>query len=211
MADPFRTTGNEDSKTNFYGNAGLQAGYRTSIDRNDPVIVFGPRVEGGFQRGGWHGNVGLGVGTAVTADAEIGYEFNFNKTFGLDLTANASNTTSLLGKNRSTIIAYKDDSTPTPIPISDSKTWRSNITEAGAKAMLNINPNDRVQIGVGVSGQYVRNNAPDHTFAGVTQALHKKDFKFSPEFALDIKAGKNVTIGAEANSRGGNATVAWNF
>ena len=220
MADPIITTGNENSKTNFYGNAGLQAGYRTSIDGNDQIIVFGPRVEGGFQRGGWHGNVGLGVGTAVTADAEIGHEFSLHETLGLDLSAYASHATSLCGKSESIIAhIYHNEETNEVKAFEDPKSWRPGITEAGLKAMLNIKPNDKVKIGVGLSGGYVQENAPTHIYTSnykgdslTSSGIEGyRGITVSPELAVDIKAGKNVTFGANANIYGGNATVAWNF
>ncbi len=202
-----------ESKTSFKASAGLQAGYKKLGD--DQILVFGPRAEVGFERNGWHGKAGLGIGTALATDLEVGKEFKFNKTLGLDLTANASNTCSVAFGDNKITHGYG-----TPEGVKEySKKWNSNITEAGARAMMNITPNEKVKIGVGVSGQYVRNNAPDFysefTYEGKTYSneslLHREGFKVSPELALDWQAGKNISIGANANLRGGNATVRYIF
>lgn len=202
----------QEQKPKFNTSVGLQAGYKQlGIDK---ILIFGPRGEVGFEHNGWHGKAGIGVGTALATDIEVGKNFNFNKTLGVDISANASNTCFLAAKGSSEIVHDYQGTI-----YSDVENWKPNITEAGAKAMLNYTPTEKVKLGVGVSGQYVRNNAPNHSYtsqhegaiASTTHHLHKNEFKVSPELSLGFKASKNVAIGVDANLRGGNATVKYTF
>ena len=217
MADPIRTTGNNDSGTKNYLGFGYQVGVRDT--RTTHVLTVGPKAEGAFQRDGWHGKVGLGVGTAATADLEVGHEFDFYRNcLGLDLSAYASHATSLLGEEEHTIVHSYTEGSEEHI-FTDDKSYRPNITEAGLKAMFNIKPSDRVKIGLGLSGGYVKQNGLTHSYTSNYKGYslsteYKSDgghFTISPEVALEIKAGKRCLIGANADCYGANLTTTVNF
>ena len=79
---------NEQSKPTYKVNVGSQVGYKKLGEER--ILILGPRSEVSVERNGWHGTAGFGVGTALTADLEVGKEVYFNKILGLDFTANAS-------------------------------------------------------------------------------------------------------------------------
>lgn len=204
------------------GNVGLNASYKHY--GTDRIVILGPTAEARVQYNGFYAGAGVTAGTGLSADVEIGKEFDINKNWGLDLSANANYSRSLLeGNNQANIILnvqcndiVKDGFV--------SAEWKPAVTTAGLKVMANYTTNnEKFTFGAGVSGQYVTNNAKDISLTTTvtdgqhSESLthefnyHEEGFVLSPELKAIWNANKNVSVGANVNLFGGGITASYKF
>ena len=204
------------------GNVGLNASYK-HYD-TDRILLFGPTAEGRVQYKGFYTRAGVTAGTGLSADVEIGKEFDINKNWGLDLSANANYTRSLLKGNNQVSIIQKVQVNDIVEEGREFAEWKPAITTAGLKVMANYTTNNgKFAFGAGVSGQYARNNAKDisltttATDGQITESLthefkhHKEGFVLSPELKATWNANKNISVGANVNVFGGGITASYTF
>lgn len=201
-------------------NAGLQAGVKEY--GADKIALFGATGGAKVEYKGFHAGADVSVGTALGANLEVGKEFDINKNWGLDLSANASHTVSMLGKSQIHIKHDIQGVENTPYAHAE---WRPGVTSAGVKAMANYTSNNgKFNFGVGVSGQYVKNNAADallstryETEPGVTQIrtnaikAHKEGVVVSPEVQFGYKINDKLALGLNADALGGSAGISYTF
>lgn len=201
-------------------NAGLQAGVKAyGVDK---IPLLGANAGANVEYKGFHAGAELTAGTALSLNTEIGKEFDINKNCGLDLSANASHTMSTLGKSQTKITPQIDGIEDLP---STKAEWRPGVTTTGVKAMGKFTSNNgRLNFGVGVSGQYVKNNASDALLStcfeaapGVTRIRtnaiksHKEGVVVSPEFQAGYKINEKLSLGLNANVLGGSAGISYTF
>jgi hypothetical protein len=204
------------------GNVGLKASYK-HYD-TDRILLFGPTAEGRVQHKGFYAGAGVTAGTGLSADVEIGKEFDINKNWGLDLSANANYTRSLLKGNNQVSITQKVQVNDIVEEGREFAEWKPAITTAGLKVMTNYTTNNgKFTFGAGVSGQYARNNtkdisltttATDGQYTGsLTQWVnhHKEGVVLSPELKATWNANKNISVGANVNAFGGGITASYTF
>ncbi len=204
------------------GNVGLNASYKHY--GTDRILLFGPTAEGKVQHKGFYAGAGVTAGTGLSADVEIGKEFDINKNWGLDLSANANYTRSLLKGNNQVSIIQKVQVNDIVEEGREFAEWKPAVTTAGLKVMANYTTNNgKFTFGAGVSGQYARNNAKDisltttATDGQITKSLtqvfkpHKEGCVLSPELKATWNANKNISVEANANILGGGITARYTF
>lgn len=219
MTEPIITAQPKEQPKVTY-NAGLQAGYKQY--GVDEIPLFGATAGAKVEYKGFHAGAELTAGTALSGNIEVGKEFDINKNWGLDLSANANHTVSMLGKNKIHIEQNIQGVEDAPYAHAE---WRPGISTAGVKAMANYTSNNgKFNFGVGVSGQYVTNNAADaslstryETEPGVTQIQtdaiksHKAGVVVSPELQVGYKINDKFALGLNANALGGTAGISYTF
>ena len=214
----------DGSKTTpvFSGGIGLNAAYKQlGVDK---ILVFGPTANGRVEHNGWHAGASATLGTAYSAEVEVGKEFDINKNWGLDLSAHAGHVGTLCqGKNSSTIEHYVNNNGKVDVETATAE-WKPKVTTAGVKAMANYTTNNgKFTFGAGVSGQYATNNAknvslttpymddqvPKSTTTNIIN--HKEGLVFSPEIKASYNAGKHISLEANGNFFGGGLTARYTF
>lgn len=199
------------------GNVGLNASYKGF--GSDRIILFGPTAEGRIEHKGYYAEAGVTAGTGLSLDAEIGKEFDINKNWGLNLSANANHTRSLLSETNEAGINVKVYDNGTLLTeCSDYAKWKPGFTTAGVKAMANYTTDNRkFTVGAGVSAQYATNNAKDVSVTLKEYDFHqeiknkKVDFVVSPEFKASWNANRHISIEANGNAFGGGVTARYTF
>ena len=198
------------------GSVGLNASYKHY--GTDSILLFGPTAEGRVQHKGFYAGAGVTAGTGLSADVEIGKEFDINKNWGLDLSANANYTRSLMKDNNKSHISISQSINGVVDKRQEFAEWKPEVTTAGLKAMANYTTNNgKFTFGAGISGQYARNNGKDISLATTEpkMAAELKCFKegvvVSPELEATWNANKKISLQANANVFGGGITASYKF
>lgn len=212
------------------GSVGLNASFKEyGADR---IVLFGPTVEGKVEHKDFYASAGVTAGTGLSVGAEVGKEFDINKNWGLNLSANANHTRALLGENKTSIIMAhnlqvnrNDIANNTSVETRGSAQWKPAITTAGVKAMANYTTdNGKFTFGAGLSGQYAKNNAKDISLTATvkdnnqaintaTSAIKRREegFVLSPELKAGWNANKHISFEANVNGFGGGVTAKYTF
>lgn len=204
------------------GNVGLNASVKNfGCDR---ILLFGSTAEGRIQHKGYYAEAGVTAGTGLSVNAEIGKEFDINKNWGLELSANANHTRSLLGTKNESMIIHNIGINGECHEESANADWTPGVTIAGVKAMANYTTdNGKFTFGAGVSGQYARNNAKNlsltstatdgQTTEHVTSVINKRKegFVVSPELKATWNANRHISVEANGNAFGGGVTARYTF
>lgn len=204
------------------GNVGLNASVKNfGCDR---ILLFGSTAEGRIQHKGYYAEAGVTAGTGLSVNAEIGKEFDINKNWGLELSANANHTRSLLGTKNESMIIHNIGINGECHEESANADWTPGVTIAGVKAMANYTTdNGKFTFGAGVSGQYARNNAKNLSLTSTatdgqtTQSMttvinnRKEGFVVSPELKATWNANRHISVEANGNAFGGGVTARYTF
>ena len=170
---------------NFSFSNSLKAGYTQY--HGDQVSLLGINPEAKVEYKGWYAGAEVAAGTALSGKVELGKEIEFNKNWGMDVSAFASHDVNFI-HNRETVIKHS------PIDLSynlngenhlgsinlDDITVKSKpqgVFKTGIKAMANYTTNDgKFTIGAGLSGQYAANNTPNIILnGGLLNFEYRKD------------------------------------
>ena len=156
----------------------LKAGYTQY--GGDQVSLLGFNPEAKVEYKGWYAGAEIAAGTAVSGKVELGKEIEFNKNWGMDVSAYASHDLSFMRRRNLTIsmenvnqefvvdsekirsdIKFEDIILGIPTP--------QGVVRTGLKAMGKYTTNNgKFTIGAGLSGQYAMNNSKDVIVKGNT-------------------------------------------
>ena len=165
----------------------------------DQVSLLGFNPEAKVEYKGWYAGAEIAAGTAVSGKVELGKEIEFNKNWGMDVSAYASHDLNFMRGRNLTISGgnvvlnlavdgerYRNDINLNDININLNS---QGVVRTGLKAMGKYTTNDgKFTIGAGLSGQYAMNNSKDVLVKGTT--IHTGTIEvMGKEYKVD-----NITI-----------------
>ncbi len=203
------TTNATQKRTTFTFQAGSHAGI-VKNPANEKFANIGLNLNGEVKfKNGTHLNVGVGTGTAMSAQIEAGHEFDLGKNFSLDLAAGAKSIRSNKLNHKSVEIhsesrvdaVINNDYKISDVQVYDElikSSWNSGEHRAYAGAMGKYKVNKNLTLGLGIEGGF-RSTLPTTT-ASIKSGTVNHDVRIADqyvhhEFGYDIDLGSSKSEG----------------
>jgi len=222
-------------KIQVSGYTGVQAGiestplYRIATENNiriksDSHLDAGAVLGGEANYKGTFARAEVGLGTALSGKVELGHTFDIGRNMGLELSAKAQTSRSLIGKNQAYVRAEAVDISDT-MQLRDGaeagEDWSSGVKRLGAAAKLTFG-SKKVKFGVGFESGIAKGSAPDtnlnveahanNNHASAEMSIRNKtEYYGTPTVSADIKLGKKLSFNANADLNQGHIGVRYNF
>ena len=208
---------------NFSFSNSLKAGYTQY--HGDQVSLLGINPEAKVEYKGWYAGAEVAAGTALSGKVELGKEIEFNKNWGMDVSAFASHDVNLvhseamIGKTSNiTTQKYLSDFNLDDISV---KMNIPGVFRTGIKAMANYTTNDgKFTIGAGLSGQHAAKNSIDVKNEGsivtdpvqlLENTFQKHGYVLTPELSAEYRFNDRIALEANGNFFGGEIKVKHNI
>ena len=185
---------------------------------NDAFVLFGTKAEGQLEYKEFFAGADVTFGSGVSVGAEVGKNFDIGNHFGVEVSADANYTKKLFGKNNK--IYIYNYSQAGQIDKSVAEKWKPGITTAGLKVLGEFKPTKWFTLGMGVSGQYAKNDAKNlslttelETTEIVTTEIKrsKEGIYVSPELKAEWRPNEHISFNGEVNRFGGEVSFGYNF
>ena len=197
--------------------------------KNDTYLNVGAVLGGEANYKGTFARAEVGLGTALNGKVELGHEFGIGKNMGLELSAKAQTSRSLVDKNIASVIAqtaYNSDNFNVEQKTVSKKEWHSGMDRLGAGVKLTFG-SKKAKFGVGFESGIAKGTAPDKNLSALSliyldqdivaeakpniRIHNKASYYGTPTVSADIKLSKNLSFNANADLNQAQAGIRWNF